>query len=616
MRKSPRIFISYARKDRKKASELYNKFLAAKCDPWMDSEKIQAGETWKSVIRRALRNSECVVVLLSKTSIRNRRNFKFEVDESLALLEEKPRGTKFIFPLRLDKCSVPQKLAGLQYVDLFGPSGWSNGWSKLLQSLRDEIDGRVSDKISHVTNRSAQIESSLELKLPSSLTTKPFAYPRPRWLTESQQERLSEVAKAAFVLLLFEQTETGCWGKSYLPRHLSRGETLPLALGAITGTPFALLAISSYAAGKKSETGTSSRTELLVHESTDHAVFKTLARLLQPDGSYLRGHKESYTGRRVPDPERSRHEAGACLIRMLYGEIEERDLKTIERLCKPMFKPETYDFAVVSRLFFQVPYLNSIPLRLQSRVARRREKLLAELVREIHSAKGANIAGGKSSMRHESINQWSTAWYVLPLLTLPSIPSAVRAILINRVRQFFLDRSAASLTEASLLPTQVDESFRGDGKSAFGSGLALISWRILERMVPKDKMRSKQAQKIVDRIVDSTADVIKAPMFNPGPETPEGYLGWGAICLGAASVGIRISYDDCHAAITLTKQLNDELVDNRSEKELERAYIRIIKKNKFVKPELAGYVARAAARLSFIYEPVRRAKKEAIGLRA
>jgi hypothetical protein len=218
MRKTPRVFISYARKDREKASELYDKFLAARFDPWMDSEKIRAGETWKPVIRRALRNSEFVVVLLSEISIRNRGYFQFEIDESLALLEEKPRGTKFIFPLRLSDCRVPKKLAGFQYVDLFGPSGWS----KLLQSLRDEIGGRVPhDKVSRVTKRSAPTESSPELKLPSSLTTKPFAYPRPRWLTPSQRSRLTEVAKAAFVLLLFEQTETGCWGKSYLPHRLS-----------------------------------------------------------------------------------------------------------------------------------------------------------------------------------------------------------------------------------------------------------------------------------------------------------------------------------------------------------------------------------------------------------
>jgi len=125
-------------------------------------------------------------------------------------------------------------------------------------------------------------------------------------------------------------------------------------------------------------------------------------------------------------------------------------------------------------------------------------------------------------------------------------------------------------------------------------------------------MQSKQAQKMVDRILDSTADAIEAPMFNPSPETPEGYLGWGAICLGAASVGIRISGDDCDLAITLTRQLNDEPVNNRSEKELESVYTDIIKNNRLLNPKLIGHVARAAARLSVIYEPVKRAKKETI----
>jgi len=224
-------------------------------------------------------------------------------------------------------------------------------------------------------------------------------------------------------------------------------------------------------------------------------------------------------------------------------------------------------------------------------------------VREIQSAKGANIAG--ESGMEESTAQWSTAWYVLPLLSLSSISFATREALIDRIGQFFLDRSAASPTETCLLPTQVDESFRGDGKSAFGTGVGLVLWRTLEGIEPQDKMRAKQAQKMVNRIIESTTDVIQAPMFYPRPNHPEGYLGWGAICLGAASVGVRISYDDCRAAVSLTKQLNDEAVSDRSEKELERAYIRIVKKNKLLEPQFAGHVARAAARLSIIYEPVR-----------
>jgi hypothetical protein len=457
------------------------------------------------------------------------------------------------------------------------------------------------------------LDTKANRRMPSSLTSTGFAYEQPQWLTDAQRKSMSDLAKAAFVLLLFEQTETGCWGKSYLPRPLARGEALPLAQGAITGTPFALLAISSYAERRKSETGAFCRVERLVHEPTNYAVLQTLAGLLQPDGSYLKGYRESYPGT-DKIPESSRHEAGACLIRLLYGGFADRDLRTIERLCAPMTDPKTYDFAVVSRLFLQVPYTDSIPLLLRLRVALRRKKLLAKLVFEIQSAAGADLAG-QAGMRHESINQWSTAWYILPMLTLPKVSSALRGILTGRMRQFFSARSAAALTGTSLLPPEVGESGRGVGNSAFGSGVALLLWRTLERIEPNDERQSKQAQNMVDRMLESASDAIEAPMFNPNPETPEGYLGWGAICLGAASVGIRISHDDCAAAVTLTKQLNDESVDNRSEEKLASAYLDIINKNRLLSPELAGHVARAAARLSIIYEPVKRAKKEAVGSR-
>ena len=257
----------------------------------------------------------------------------------------------------------------------------------------------------------------------------------------------------------------------------------------------------------------------------------------------------------------------------------------------------------------QLPHADSIPPLLRLRVALKRKRLLAKLVFEIQSAAGADIAG-PGSTRHESINQWSTAWYILPMLALPKVSSGVRGILIGRMRQFFSARLAAAWTGTSLLPTEVGESGRGVGNSAFGSGVALLLWRTLERIAPNDEMQSKQAQNMVDRILDSASDAIEAPMFNPSPETPEGYLGWGAICLGAASVGIRITYDECDAAVALTKQLNEEPVNNRSEEELESAYIRIIQKKRFLKPEFAGHVARAAARLSVIYEPVKKRRKK------
>jgi hypothetical protein len=567
--------------------------------PWKDSEDIPWGERWKSEIRKAIHECDLVAVLVSSSLVGKRRYFQIEINEALA--EAKKRGPKrFIVPVKLNNCKIPKKLNGLQATDLIKPSDWP----KLVQYLKDET-GQISED----ENR----------EIPQSLMTRPFAYGEPEWLTMSQRKRLSEVAKAAFVLLLFEQTETGCWGKSYLPRYLPK---LLLAMGAITGTPFALLAISSYADRKKPETRTFGRTEQIVQNLTDR-VLATLDELLQADGSYRRERKGSFTGSRYRR-EDARHEAAAGLIRMLYGEIGDRDLKTLQRLCKGIEDPQTYDFAVVSRALFQVSYVDSVPSQLNLRAASSYKRLLAELVRDIESADFGNIARVKSenssSIEQWSTAQWSTAWYVLPFLTLSSIPSELpsraRDVLIKQVSRFFSERSAASASGVSLLPTQVVGPFSGDGKSAFGTGLGLVAWRMLEEMAPANKTASQHAQKMVDRIVHSTTDVIETPMSNPSPEKPEGYLGWGAVCLGAASVGIRISYDDCHAAITLTKKLNDEPVDSRSEKELEKAYIRIIKKNNFLKPEIAGHVARAAARLSFIYEPVRRAKKEAIDSRA
>ncbi len=66
-----------------------------------------------------------------------------------------------------------------------------------------------------------------------------------------------------------------------------------------------------------------------------------------------------------------------------------------------------------------------------------------------------------------------------------------------------------------------------------------------------------------------------------------------------------MTYDDCAAAVALTKELNDEKV-NRSEKELKVAYLRMIKKSKLITPELVEHVASAAVKLARYYEPVKR----------
>jgi len=435
---------------------------------------------------------------------------------------------------------------------------------------------------------------------PKSLTTRPFVSSKPRWLTESKRQRLSDIARAAFVLFLFERTERGCWGKSYLPSKLPR---IPLSQGAITGTPFALIAISSFTERGKAEKEVLNRAELLIHESNQSKVFTTLDWLLEQDGQYLKDVDPGYA-KDQKLYEAPGHEAGACLIRMLYQALDARDLKTIERRCGPITNPVTYDFAVVSRLLFQVPYVDQISETLQMIVADARDALLQKLVFAIESVGGADIAG-KSRMRHDAINQFSTTWYVLPLLSLDDdeIAPAVRAILIRRMRQFFSAR-AASVSESSLLPTVVELGI-GHGKSSFGTGMALLAWRTLEQLVPDDKTLLMQVQQTVNRLIYSPVDTILTPAMYPAVDKPEGYLGWGAVCLGAASVGIQITYDDCAMAIAVTEELNKEKV-TRSERELKTAYLRAIKKSKLIAPDLIEHVVSAAVTVARYYEPVKR----------
>ncbi|MFZ0751504.1 MAG: hypothetical protein WAM70_19225, partial [Pyrinomonadaceae bacterium] len=195
-------------------------------------------------------------------------------------------------------------------------------------------------------------------------------------------------------------------------------------------------------------------------------------------------------------------------------------------------------------------------------------------------------------------------WYLLPSLTLSS---EWRATVVNRLRQFL--RARASTTHApDLLPASVNRSEGGPGQSVFGTGVCLLSWRMLERMAPDDKTRSIPAQNMINRLLASPADTILHPMFNPPLPKVEGYLGWGAICLGAASVGIRLSYEDCSAAIILAKNLNAVAASHRSERDLKADYAAIINESRLLHPNLVDPVARATARLSFIYEPVERKK--------
>ncbi len=89
-------------------------------DPWFDEEDILPGQIWQDSVINGVRNSHSVIVFLSKNAIASEGFFQKELKLALNTAAEKPEGTIFIIPVRIDNCAVPEMLLKYQYVDYFG----------------------------------------------------------------------------------------------------------------------------------------------------------------------------------------------------------------------------------------------------------------------------------------------------------------------------------------------------------------------------------------------------------------------------------------------------------------------------------------------------------------
>lgn len=106
-------------------------------DPWFDEEDILPGQMWEGHVTEAVHNSHAVIVFLSSIAIRTEGFFHKELKLALDAATEKPDGTIFIIPIRLDDCDVPDRLMPYQYVDYFGDDKHKDRvYSSLIAALK------------------------------------------------------------------------------------------------------------------------------------------------------------------------------------------------------------------------------------------------------------------------------------------------------------------------------------------------------------------------------------------------------------------------------------------------------------------------------------------------
>jgi len=136
-----RVFLCHASQDKPVVRELYKRFLAEGwVDPWLDEERLLPGQDWDFEIEKAVEAADAVIVCLSSNSVSKEGYIQRELRFVLDIALEKPEGTIFVVPLRLDDCELPRRLRAWHYVDYFPVDQQNSAYERLLQSLEVRFD--------------------------------------------------------------------------------------------------------------------------------------------------------------------------------------------------------------------------------------------------------------------------------------------------------------------------------------------------------------------------------------------------------------------------------------------------------------------------------------------
>ena len=126
------IFLCHSSKDKPKIRLMYQQLINDGFRPWLDEKDLLPGQDWNLEIVNALRSSDVVILFLSNESVSKTGYLQKELKTAIDIAQERPQGSIFLIPAKLEECDVPYGISNLHYVNLFAPDGYEN----LLRSLR------------------------------------------------------------------------------------------------------------------------------------------------------------------------------------------------------------------------------------------------------------------------------------------------------------------------------------------------------------------------------------------------------------------------------------------------------------------------------------------------
>lgn len=129
-----RVFLSYAKEDIESVYEIHDRLKnEGWIEPWQDKTELLPGEHWTAAIKRAIDLADVVIIFLSDNSINKEGFVHYEMNYAWERSLQKPPGTIYRIPIRLDDCDIPEDIYELD----------SRQWADYFDKRKDETYGKL-----------------------------------------------------------------------------------------------------------------------------------------------------------------------------------------------------------------------------------------------------------------------------------------------------------------------------------------------------------------------------------------------------------------------------------------------------------------------------------------
>lgn len=195
-----KVFLCHTSSDKPKVQRLYSQLANDGIDAWLDKEKLIPGQNWQMEIPKAVRNSDVVIVCLSSQSVSKDGFVQKEIKFALDAADEKPEGTIFIIPARLENCNVPERISQFHWVDLFA----EDGYKRLLQALdiRAKTLGVEIKPVANNTNfHTSQVDAPKTSPRHSEKIPRSSKKPQPKTKVQNKPENIRPIKNTDSVIL-------------------------------------------------------------------------------------------------------------------------------------------------------------------------------------------------------------------------------------------------------------------------------------------------------------------------------------------------------------------------------------------------------------------------------